>query len=521
MKSVFLMPGQLHVATEPTLITTMLGSCVGVFLFDEEAKTAGLNHFVLSELRTGEEESNRFGQPAMRNLLRELIQAGAQVRRLQARIFGGGAVLKGVQLGDGIGKRNIELARRFLADQGIRVIEDNTGGERGRKIVCNTQSFSVEHHLVGQEVELSGFSKAQALIKVKVGIVDDSATVRSLFAKVFERAEGIEVVGVAASAFEAREMIVNSKPDVITLDIEMPQMSGVQFLEKLMRHLPIPTVMVSSLDANGAAALRAMELGAIEFVHKPSQFDPAALRSLAETLIPKVRAAASTRVQKVKREVSGSVAVSSPVGTRPSPRLIGVTGNTGGPAAVSELLGALRMDDPPTVIAVSTLGLAASEFVERERKRRLAVDIKLASEGRYSLTSGCAFVLAGGYQADVRSEGGSLVLVVSRQGPVLGHAPSGDVLLESMSRAVGRAGVALVVSGFGHDGVKGCEAVSAAGGAVLVQDPSEAAFAQTPQNVINEGLATAVGTLPTLISWIEQARNASVLGGAARRGEAS
>ena len=299
MKKLYLYPGQWASLKEPGVIKTILGSCVGVALYDYRMKLGGLNHFLLPNLPSGENPSTRYGDIAISTLIEATLGNGASKKFLQAKVYGGANVLDGVQIGVGIGNRNVETAFRLLEENHIPILESDTGGNTGRIIEMNTQTFEVKCRQEGEEgkpVDITGFGHLKAVKNVKVVVVDDSLTVRSIFQKIF-RQQGIDVVGTAADPFEAREVIVRTKPDVITLDIEMPKMNGIAFLEKLMKHMPMPVVMVSSLGSQGEAALRALELGAVEFIQKPSQYDPQLLRQLGELLAEKVKAASIRRCQ--------------------------------------------------------------------------------------------------------------------------------------------------------------------------------------------------------------------------------
>nr|BFD69062.1 hypothetical protein HAGR004_40840 [Bdellovibrio sp. HAGR004] len=312
MNTHYLFPGKFAAFKEETVISTLLGSCVAVAIYDPTTHIGGLNHYLLPEGMPDERPNARYAVSAIPMLIDECVRLGANRSKLQAKIYGGANVISVSNLGDGIGKRNIEVAEKMLRDMGIPIIEKNVAGESARTIKVNTSNFNVVHNSskesgnVDKPVDVSGFKPLSIAKTVKVLIVDDSATVRTLFTNIFAKS-GLEVVGAAADAYQAREMILNKKPDVMTLDIEMPKMSGVMFLEKIMKHHPIPTVMVSSLASTGDAALKSLELGAVEFVHKPSQFDPAVLKDLAGMLVDKVKAAASVNVLKKIRETPALV----------------------------------------------------------------------------------------------------------------------------------------------------------------------------------------------------------------------
>ena len=312
MSEYFVYPGQMMAVQGTARIKTILGSCVSVVLWDGTSQVGGLCHYLLPEPTPGAVPCARYGSFAIPELLQRMLELGAKREHIQAKIFGGGNVVNHLNRLDGtIGERNIEEARIQLQKLRIPMIAENTGGTQGRYIVLDTSNFEVEQRLSeSHSPSLSGAVLAPMRERVRVLIVDDSATVRTLFAKALGQHPQIEVVGTAVDPFDAREKIIALKPDVITLDIEMPRMNGVTFLAKLMQHHPLPVVMVSSLGADGEAAHKALELGAVEFVQKPSQFDPALLSELGALLQQKILAASTAQLRAPQR--------SGPAAPRPS-----------------------------------------------------------------------------------------------------------------------------------------------------------------------------------------------------------
>jgi two-component system chemotaxis response regulator CheB len=472
----------------------MLGSCVGVALWDTRLKSGGLNHYLLPEVIGDEKPSPRYGTFAMSALVEAALKAGSKKQDLVARVFGGAAVLGNVSVGQRIGEKNIEMALKVLSDHGIRVVEQNVGGERGRKIAFNTETGEVMHSFAGEggSIDISGFAQLREARDVKVLIVDDSATVRSIFEKIFTK-NGLKVVGCASNPYEAREMIVREKPDVITLDVEMPQMNGVRFLEKVMKHMPIPTVMVSSLNSQGDAALESLRLGALEFVQKPSQYDPEMLRTLGQTLVTKVKAAATANVLK-SRPASMTQAVQTVRTARAAtPSEVGgifVSGNTSAPKSLTKMLLGFNGDTPPVVVAVSTICAFLPAFVA-DLKKTTKIALKIAEDGML-LMKGTVYFVPGDVHGRVVMQGGSLIMRFEKSGPRQGQMPSGDHLLESAAQALGPAAVGIVLSGFGSDGVGGLAKIHGKGGYTIAESPDEAGFPFVPQTAIAEGIVHEV-----------------------------
>ncbi len=511
MKNLYVLPGRFAASKDPIELTTILGSCVSVVLFDPIKKCAGLNHYLLTKLPPGEAPSARYGECALPMLIQELEKLGASKRMLKAKVYGGGAVLSDVQIGIGVGKRNIEFAFETLAALGIPVVEHNVGGEISRKITVNASDFNVLHRFINQDekVDLSGRRKLEPIHKVKVGIVDDSATVRSLFQNVFSK-HGLEVVGVAADPYQAREMIVKQKPDVITLDIEMPKMNGVVFLEKLMKHMPLPVVMVSSLGSQGEAALRALELGAIEFIHKPSQYDPAVIKQLGETLVEKVRAAANQKVvatQSLKKSETKVEYAVSGLGIQ-GLKLIAVGGNTGSQEGLKAFLQSLNSDTPPVIVANSTLSTFIEAYIQKIKKT-VSVRLSVVKENTH-LTSGNVYFAPAENHIVVEAQSNNFYAKLQQFPPVNGQKPSSDVLMASVASCERGGALGVLMSGFGRDGVDGLAAMRASGNVTLVEDPELCAFPYGPQQAINLGIVDYVKSASEFANTVMEIRNKRV-----------
>lgn len=528
MNKHYLFPGKLAAFKEETQVSTLLGSCVAVALFDPVAKVGGLNHYLLPEPGPQDVGSPRYGTSAIEGLIVEMLRLGASKERLQAKVYGGGNVIAVSALGDTIGRRNIEIAERMLKEQGIPILERHIGGESGRTLKLNTQTFEVIHTLSGGgesgaataslagSIDVSGFKPLAVARSVKVLIVDDSATVRTLFTNIFQRS-GLEVVGAAADAYQARELIASKKPDVLTLDIEMPRMSGVMFLEKLMKFQPIPVVMVSSLGSTGEAAMRAQELGAVEFVHKPSQFDPQVLKDLAGLLVEKVRAAASVNVLKRLKEkptVSAIADFNPSAGTSPSRkktqelRVVVMGGNAGSAPAVEKVLMGLAPDTPPMVISCSIVANFLESFLQK-MKGKTKVSLAVAKDGDW-LRMGTVYFVPAGVHGKIVAGANGPQIKLERGAPIASQIPSANVLMQSAAQAYGGGVYGILLAGFGSDGVDGLTAIQNRGGMTVAQHPEEAQFPYAPQKAIEIGVAEQITFADKIATNLMQYRNQSV-----------
>ena len=296
----------------------------------------------------------------------------------------------------------------------------------------------------------------------RVLVVDDSSTMRRLIGAALSADPDLEVVGEAGDPLQAREAIKALNPDVITLDVEMPNMNGLEFLDRLMRLRPMPVVMVSTLTSRGAeVTLAALELGAVDCVEKPGGADSNGFRRLAE----KVKSAARARV---RQRVIRTEAPAPTDAFSPADRIVAVGSSTGGVEALLNLVERLPANCAPMVIAQHMPGSFTRSFAER-LNRACAAQVSEAKDGD-PLVPGRIYVAPGGdYHLEV--EGSAHLRCRVRHGdPVSGHCPSVDVLFNSVARTAGTRGVGVILTGMGRDGSQGLLAMREAGAQTLGQD---------------------------------------------------
>ena len=519
MNKIYLLPGKYVAVNEPCEMTTILGSCVAICLFDEKKGVAGMNHFLLPGDNSEKCQSGRYGQFATESLVQAMESLGSQKSHLKAKIFGGGSVLGEFSQGLDVGKGNIKLAEELLEKYGISIVEKKVGGREGCRIIFRTDTFEVTcSKFSGEEMELdvSGLHKLKLKSKCRVLIIDDSATVRTLFQNIFTK-HGLMVVGTAANAFEARELIARTKPDVMTLDIEMPMMSGVAFLEKIMKYHPIPTVMVSSLGSQGEAALKALQLGAIEFVQKPSQYDVGDLQKLGEFLVERIRAAAHIRVAKNQEDLNSSSGQTSswtrnqirPLASSSTVDVIAVAGNSGAAQGLTELLVSLPSDTPPVLVSCSTVTTFLSEFINDLKKKNQNLAFEIATHGML-LKPGHVYFAPLGKHLKVKRVLRNLEIEIQSGHSFAGQIPSGSVLFESVAEASPKSSAGVLLSGFGRDGVDGLTRMQELKCYTLVQDPKTSQFPFATQAAVNEGVADEVCAVQEMASFLLNYRNRKV-----------
>jgi two-component system, chemotaxis family, protein-glutamate methylesterase/glutaminase len=304
---------------------------------------------------------------------------------------------------------------------------------------------------------------------VRVLIVDDSALMRQLLSTLLALDPEIEVVGSAQDPFDAREKIKALNPDVITLDVEMPQMDGLTFLRKIMALRPMPVVMCSSLTEAGAeATLEALEIGAVDFVAKPKSDVASAMGELAETLQAKIKAAARMRFRPRRAEAAPA--------PRPRAKIGGATGkvlligaSTGGVEALKALLLQLPEDCPPTLITQHMPERFTAAFAQR-LNRECPMKVSEARDGE-RIEVGHVYVAPGGtHHLELNRNGGHFACKLIDSPPMSGHRPSVDVLFRSGARTAARNIVSVILTGMGKDGAQGMLELRQAGAITLGQD---------------------------------------------------
>ncbi len=313
--------------------------------------------------------------------------------------------------------------------------------------------------------------------RVRVLIVDDSPTIRALLHATLGEDPEIEVVGEAGDPIEAREAIKTLNPDVLTLDVEMPNMNGLEFLERLMRLRPMPVVMVSTLTHQGAdAALEALELGAVDCIGKPGSSGVGGFSELAA----KVKIAAGARIQPR----APAAPAAPPSAYAPSDRIVALGASTGGVEALLRVVSTFPANCPPTVITQHMPASFTANFAAR-LDRHCAARVTLATDGA-ELRQGQIYLAPGGQHLRVGGRG-PLRCKLDSSDPVNGHRPSVDVLFQSVADAVGPRAVGVILTGMGRDGAAGLLAMRRAGAATLGQDEATSVVFGMPKAAADIG----------------------------------
>jgi two-component system chemotaxis response regulator CheB len=324
--------------------------------------------------------------------------------------------------------------------------------------------------------------------KIKVLCVDDSALIRGLMTQIINEHDDMEVVAVAPDPLVARDLIKQHNPDVLTLDVEMPRMDGLDFLERLMRLRPMPVVMVSSLTQSGSeVTLRALELGAVDFVAKPEMGIRGGMLDYSDVIAQKIRAAAASRPRRQQAGTARAMLCEPLVS---SEKLVILGASTGGPEAIRAVLEPLPPNSPAILIAQHMPAGFTNSFAQR-LNRLCRVAVKEAEDGERILP-GHTYVAPGDRHLKLARSGANYVVALDSGAPVNRHKPSVDVLFHSAAAQAGRNAIGVLLTGMGKDGALGLRAMRDAGAATLAQDEATSLVFGMPREAIAAGGAGEV-----------------------------
>ena len=325
--------------------------------------------------------------------------------------------------------------------------------------------------------------------KITVICVDDSALVRHLMTEIINSQPDMEVVATAPDPLVARELIKRHNPDVITLDVEMPRMDGLDFLEKLMRLRPMPVLMVSSLTQRGSEiTLRALELGAVDFVAKPSLGIREGLLDYADLIADKIRATARARPRALNASASVPAMLKRPLSS--TEKLVIVGASTGGTEAIRALLQPMPPDCPGMLITQHMPAGFTRSFAQR-LNQICTIAVAEATHGERVLP-GHAYIAPGDMHMRLARSGANYVIELDQSEPVNRHRPSVDVLFHSAARTAGKNAIGVILTGMGRDGASGMLAMREAGARTLAQDEASCVVFGMPREAIALGGADEI-----------------------------
>jgi len=327
--------------------------------------------------------------------------------------------------------------------------------------------------------------------KIKVFIVDDSAIVRKIFSEEISKESDMEVIGTAPDPFVARDKIVHQKPDVMTLDIEMPRMDGLTFLKKIMKHYPLPVLIVSSLTPKGGKmAMEALEYGAVDVLSKPG--GSYSVGDMSAQLKEKIRAAARANLNRVsaptpRQEPTGTITKAL---TETTQKLIAMGASTGGTEALKEVLVRMPQNSPGMVIVQHMPPLFTTAFAER-LNRLCSVEVREAKDGD-SVLNGQALIAPGNFHMLMRRSG-SRYYVNIKDGPMVHHQrPAVDILFNSVAQYAGANAIGVILTGMGADGAQGMLRMKEGGAKTIAQDEASCVVFGMPKEAIRLGAVDRV-----------------------------
>lgn len=333
--------------------------------------------------------------------------------------------------------------------------------------------------------------------KIRVLVVDDSLVMREYIAQGLSQDSGIEVVGKAADPFEARDMIQDLEPDVLTVDVEMPRMNGIEFLRQLMPQHPLPVVVVSSLSN---AVFDAMGAGAVDFVTKPMAKSPRDMQAFVQEMVVKIKIASTAKVGHLKR--ADSRAENTMRAGTAADTLIAIGASTGGTEAIYSILKTFPRD-MPGVIIVQHMPPVFTRLYSERLNNSCAMEVREAQDGD-AITRGLALVAPGGdRQLRVVNQRGVYRVRLTEEAKVSGHCPSVDVLFDSVADAVKKKAVGILLTGMGSDGARGLLKMRRNGAYTIGQDEKSSVVYGMPMVAWNMGAVTKQAALEDIPRVLE------------------
>jgi two-component system chemotaxis response regulator CheB len=323
--------------------------------------------------------------------------------------------------------------------------------------------------------------------RIRVLVIDDSAFVRKAIERMLATAEDIVVVGTAADGEEGLRKVHELSPDVVTLDVKMPRLGGLETLERLMREHPVPVLLMSTLTQEGAeVTLRGLELGAMDFVDK-SAVQPMTMLTLADELVAKIRALGGARVRArphgQPRSEAGTVAAAA--------EAVAIAASTGGPTALQAVVSGLPAGLPAAVLVVQHIPRGFTRSLAERLDARSAIPVREARDGD-AVAPGTVLVAPAGIHMRVTRRSGAVVVSLDEEPRDALHRPSADVLMASVAEAYGRRAVGVVLTGMGADGTEGLRAIRARGGRTFAESEESCVIFGMPKAAIDAGVVDRV-----------------------------
>ncbi len=545
--------GEAIIIRDGGVISTVLGSCVAICIYSLDGSIGGMNHFVLPKMMPGgrPDDIYRYGDDSCKALIETILkQDGVDKKQLRAKIIGGASVLKNEGISNDIGLQNIATAKRALQAFGIQLVAEDTGGTEGRKVFFYTEGGKVRVSLlkadsrevpkldpslfVSKVATVSSLPAAKTPVsvnsipspspkavvsspsfqepikrreKTRVLIVDDSKTIQEFLKKIFADDPELDVVGVANHPGEAETILKSTAVDVMTLDIQMPVMDGIAFLEKLMPSRPMPVVMLTSMRMeDGDHVLRALELGAVDYIQKPKLQDIAAM---GKEICEKVKSASYASVRRKLTSSSQNAPKSKSAmrsrGGHQGMSYIVIGSSTGGTVALTEILTALPSEIPPILIVQHIPAGFSRAFADR-LNTLCPFEVKEAVDGD-EIGLNRVLIAPGGKQMKMENRGGRFVVAINDDEPVNRHKPSVDYLFESVQKFNSKEVLGIILTGMGADGAKGLLGLKEGGAYTIAQDEKSCVVYGMPKEAVKLGAVHESLALDSIAARIQKWMN--------------
>lgn len=335
--------------------------------------------------------------------------------------------------------------------------------------------------------------------KIKVLVVDDSALMRKLIPMIISSDKEIEVIGTAMDGDFALKKIPLLRPDVITLDVDMPRMDGLTALKSIVRDFRIPVILVSSLTREGAEiTIKGLEMGAFDFIPKPNGAISVHMSEISKELIGKIKAAARCSFLKFKEpspiKIKRKTPSFLPFKSLTAETVVAIGISTGGPQALSEILPLVPNNFPSCILIVQHMPEGFTEFFARRLNSVCSINVKEATDGDI-VSPGTALIAPGGKHLKIKRTPYGIISVLSMSPPVSGHRPSATVLFDSVAEEYGKNSVAIIMTGMGDDGVEGLKRIKEKGGITIAQDEKTSVVYGMPKLAVERGYADMVLSL--------------------------
>lgn len=486
MNKVFLKPGEIYFDFNESEVTTILGSCVSVCLFDTKLKVGAINHVVLPHNQISSNAVNldnmQFADLATIEILKLMKGYGSKKENLVVKIIGGASSfnLAYESQDANVGARNIAAVKEVLSKFKLEITSLSCGGSFGRKLKFNTRTGEIQYKTFKEK-------NTNVLEQIKVLIVDDSKTIRQILRKIIEKGKKFEVIGEAENPYEAMEICKVNKPDVMTLDLNMPKMNGVTYLKYFMQNDPIATIVITDYSLKTCGPVfDALESGAVDYIKKPAIRD---LEVEGINIRSKIQMASQANIESILPPAFNfqkpKMIKNSKCSHTNSLVLLGAS--TGGTTALTKLLLTFPVKIPPVLI-VQHIPVEFSGAFARRLDEQLPFKVKEAVDGDI-LENDTVYIARGGIHMEVKQRNEKKYIHFNNSDPVNQFKPSVDVLFRSASRLSNTTIVSALLTGMGRDGASGLLELKNNGSFTIAQSEESCVVYGMPKIAVELGAA--------------------------------